>query len=165
MRYATTAAAALLALGLLAACSEKPTQGSATQPVDFATIAKPWPFNSYLVCPLDLCPEPSDATSPSFTLPVAQLESLADKAILAQPGVTAAGGDPGRHQRIYQGGTTAGGPIWVQFFALSPTRSTLALYTGSNLPYYDMNASRELAEDWLRAIRQAAGADAVAIEN
>lgn len=156
--------AALLGLALLAGCAQKPTQGAGAQPVDFARIEKPWPFNGYLVCPLDLCPEPTDATSPSFTLPVAQLETLADKAILAQPGVTALGGDPARHQRIYSG-ATAGGPVWVQFFALSPTRSTLALYTGSNLPYYDMSFSRQLAEDWLRAIRQAAGPDAISIEN
>ena len=165
MRRPILAALCLIGPGLLAACAEKPTQGAGAQPVDFATIAKPWPYNGYLVCPLDLCPEPSDATSPSFTLPMARLESLADKAILSQPGITALGGDPARHQKIYSSGATAGGPVWVQFYALSPTRSTLALYTGSNLPYYDFNASRELAEDWLRAIRKAAGPDAVSIEN
>src|SRR5690349_19480263 len=114
--------APLLGLVLLAGCADKPTQGSAAQPVDFATIEKPWPYNGYLVCPLDLCPEPTDATSPSFTLPMAQLEAMADKAILAQPGVTALGGDPARHQRIYSG-ATGGGPVWVQFFPLSSTRS------------------------------------------
>jgi hypothetical protein len=163
-RSSPLALAPLLGLALLAGCASKSTQGSGAQPVDFATIEKPWPYNGYLVCPTDLCPEPTDATSPSFTLPMAQLESIADKAILAQPGVTALGSDPARHQRIYSG-ATGGGPVWVQFFPLSSTRSTLALYTGSNIPYYDMNGSRELAEDWLRAIRQAAGQDAVSIEN
>jgi hypothetical protein len=46
----------------------------------------------------------------------------------------------------------------VQYLALSPRRSSLALYSGSGSGlYYDFNTDRERSETWLRAIHDAAG--------
>lgn len=148
---------ALLSAGLallgLAGCNPAP------QPIEFAKVENAWPPNNYLVCPIDVCTGTTDATSPGYSMPIAQLEAIADKAILSQPGTVKLGGDPGRHQYIYQqSGLGLPDTIWVQYLALSPRRSSLALYsgTGSGL-YYDFNTDRERADAWLRAIHDAAG--------
>ena len=42
--------------------------------------------------------------------------------------------------------------VWVQYLALSPRRSSLALYSGTGSAlYYDFNTDRERADAWLRA--------------
>ena len=128
-------------------------------PIEFAKVEKAWPPNNYLVCPIDVCTGATDATSPGYSIPVGKLEAIADKAILSQPDTVKVGGDPQRHQVLYQQ-SRFGVPanIWVQYLALSPRRSSLALYSGSGSGlYYDFNTNRERADTWLRAIHDAAG--------
>ena len=145
--------AGLVLLGGIAGCADQ-----APQPIEFAKIEKAWPPNNYLVCPIDLCTGPTDATSPSYAMPVDKLEALADAAILSQPGTIKLGGDPARRQVIYrQTGLGLSDTIWVQYLAQSPQRSSLALYSGSGAAYYDFNTNRERADTWLRAIHDAAG--------
>ena len=128
------------------------------QPIEFAKIEKAWPPNNYLVCPIDVCTGTTDATSPGYSMPVGQLEAMADKAILSQPGTVKLGGDPARHQFIYQQtGLGLSDTVWVQYLALSPRRSSLAIYSGSAAAYYDFNINRERSDAWLRAIHDAAG--------
>jgi hypothetical protein len=146
--------AALVLGGSLAGCNPPP------QPIEFAKIENAWPPNNYLVCPIDVCTGTTDATSPGYAMPVGQLEAIADKAIMSQPGTVKLGGDPARHQFIYQqSGLGLADTVWVQYYARTPKRSSLALYsgTGSGL-YYDFNTDRERADTWLRAIHDAAGA-------
>jgi hypothetical protein len=145
-------AAGLAILGGLAGCVD-------SQPIEFAKIEKAWPRNNYLACPITVCTGTSDATSPGYQMPVAQLEAIGDKAILSQPGTAKLGGDPSRHQFIYQqSGLGLTDTVWVQYYALAPKRSSLALYSGSGSGlYYDFNTNRERAEAWLRAIHDAAG--------
>ena len=146
-------AASLVLLGGLAGCAES------SQPIEFTQIEKAWPRNNYLACPIDVCTGTTDATSPGYSMPIAQLEAMADKAILSQPGVVKLGGDPARHQFVYQqGGLGLPDTIWVQYLALSPRRSSLALYSGSGSGlYYDFNTDRERSETWLRTIHDLAG--------
>ena len=139
---------------VLAGCNPSP------QPIEFAKVENAWPpYNNYLVCPIDVCNGTTDATSPGYSMPIAQLEAIADKAILSQPGTVKLGGDPARHQYIYQqSGLGVPDTVWVQYLALSPRRSSLALYSGSGSGlYYDFNTDRERADAWLRAIHDAVG--------
>ena len=151
-RWRSPVGAGLILLGLMG-CAPAP------EPIEFATIEKNWPRNNYLACPIDLCIGTTDATSPGYAMSVAQLEAIGDKAILSQPGTAKVGGDPARHQFIYQQ-SLYGVPhtVWVQYYALAPRRSTIAIYAGTGSGfYYDFNTDRDQSETWLRAIHDAAG--------
>jgi len=119
----------------------------------FKTLKRPDSPNHWLVAPADFAVKP-DAVAPHFAVPAAALRS-AFKAVVQQTkgaDVVAETAD-GAHVVVTTAVFGFKDDLRVQFIALSPQQSTLALYSASRTGYWDLGTNRRRVEDWMIRIR------------
>jgi uncharacterized protein (DUF1499 family) len=115
----------------------------------FRDLSRPDSPNHWLVAPAGFPARP-DAVSPVFAVPVARLRETFKEAVLGIPGIAVAGETAeGLHlvatTRVFR----FRDDIRVQFIAIGPQQSTLALYSASRAGYWDFGTNRRRIEDWL----------------
>lgn len=128
-------------------------------PVAFETLERRDAPNDALACPPGVCRAQSDLTPPEYAVDAAQLRAAFAQAISAEPRLTAvATDDAALTDRYIQRSALMGYPdtIVVQFFDRPGGRSTLALYSRSQLGHGDMGVNRARLERWLAKLGEIA---------
>lgn len=126
-------------------------------PTDFATLVLAETPNQYLVCPPGVCRATAQAHSPVFEVPVERLREAWETLVAAEPRLSRIGARDDRQFDYVQRTLRFRFPdiVTVRFVALSPSRSTLALYSRSIYGQSDFGANRARVETWLGKLRAA----------
>jgi len=128
-------------------------------PVTFETLQRRKSPNDALACPQDLCVAKSDITPPVFAVSADELRSAFAKVIASEPRIEQVAADGAAlTQRYVQRSRIMRFPdtIIVRFLDLGDGRSTLALYSRSQLGEGDMGVNRARIERWLGGLAKEA---------
>ena len=126
------------------------------EPFDFAESGLTDEPNQFLLCPPDFCGAAPHAESPAFPVPVEALGQAWRELAAAQPRVTLLVESADGLQLDYlQRSARVRFPdiITVRFIALSPSQSTLAIYSRSLYGKSDFGVNRRRIESWLELLR------------
>lgn len=130
-------------------------------PVEFETLARRTTPNDALACPPGICQAQSDLTPPEYALSAADLRAAFAKVISGEPRITVVATDDATlTDRYIQRSALMRYPdtIVVKFFDLPEGRSTIALYSRSQLGHGDMGVNRARIERWLAKLAEVAPA-------
>jgi len=130
-------------------------------PVTFETLKRRSSPNDSLACPPNICTAKSDVTPPVFALSAPELARVFAKVIASEPTVEqVALDDGGLTQRYVQRTKIMRFPdtIVVRFIDLGDGRSTIALYSRSQLGESDFGVNRARIERWLEKLSREAPA-------
>ena len=123
--------------------------------VDFATLKLTNKPNHYLLCPPNFCGDKAHGTSPTFDLSVIELRVRWDAVIAAQPRLVILAEDDGQIDYVQRTAMVRFPDIiTVRFISLSPSRSTLAIYSRSVYGTSDFGVNRARIEAWLAALNR-----------
>ena len=129
--------------------------------VTFETLKRRSSPNDSLACPQNICTAKSDVTPPTFALSAPELAKVFAKVIVSEPNVEqVALDDGGLTQRYVQRTKIMRFPdtIVVRFIDLGDGRSTIALYSRSQLGEADFGVNRARIERWLEKLSKEAPA-------
>lgn len=129
--------------------------------VDFATLQRRTTPNDALACPPGKCAAKADITPPVYAVSAAQLRTAFARMIAVEPRVVmVAGDDPGLTERYIQRSRLMRFPdtVVVRYFDLPGGRSTIALYSRSQLGTSDLGVNRARVERWLDRLAEEASA-------
>jgi uncharacterized protein (DUF1499 family) len=129
-------------------------------PVAFETLARRTSPNDALACPPGVCQARSDVTSPVYMVNAHDLRLAFGKMISSEPRLVLVDSDEARMtDRYVQRSELMGIPdtVVVRFFDLPEGRSTIALYSRSQLGEGDMGVNLARIERWLRKLETYAG--------
>ena len=130
-------------------------------PVTFETIKRRSSPNDLLACPQNICTAKSDVIPPIFALSAPELAKVFATVIASEPSVEqVAFEDGGLTQRYVQRTKIMRFPdtIVVRFIDLGDGRSTIALYSRSQLGESDFGVNRARIERWLEKLSKEAPA-------
>jgi hypothetical protein len=129
--------------------------------VDIAALRPPLPEPSFLACPPGYCAARPAVTTPIFALPWQRLRDAWTGMIAAEPRVMRVDSQ-GRRLVYIQHSPAFGFPdiVTVEFVALGPDRSGIALYSRSRYGRNDFGKNRERVECWLGLLEKIAPAAA-----
>ncbi len=125
--------------------------------VDIAALRPPLPQPSFLACPPGYCAAHPAMTTPIFALPWRRLRDEWTSMIAAEPRVVRVESQ-GRRLVYIQHSPAFRFPdiVTVEFVALGPDRSGIALYSRSRYGRNDFGKNRERVERWLGLLEKAA---------
>lgn len=129
--------------------------------VDFRTLTRRKSPNDALICPKDVCPAATpDREPPVFALPAARLRRLVAEIALWEPNTSLLQSGPEQDRylvrtRLMRFPDT----VVVQVIARGEERSTLALYSRSQVGRSDFGVNRRRLEHWLSRIAERTGAE------
>jgi uncharacterized protein (DUF1499 family) len=130
-------------------------------PVNFETLKRRTSPNDSLACPQNICTAKSDLASPIFAVSAPDLQNAFAKVIASEPSVErVASDDSGFTQRYVQRTKIMRFPdtIVVRFIDLGDGRSTIALYSRSQLGEGDFGVNHARIERWLEKLSKEAPA-------
>ena len=113
--------------------------------------------NQFLVCSPSICNADPHADSPVFDVSVDELRERWHEVIASQPRMEVLVADQERYQFEYvQRSARFRFPdiIVVRFISVSPSQSTLAIYSRSVYGKSDFGVNRERIEAWLRILHE-----------
>jgi uncharacterized protein (DUF1499 family) len=121
--------------------------------VSFETLQRRSMPNDALACPTELCSANSDIVPPLFSLSASDLQLAFTKVIASEQRVTKVEAND-RAERYIQRSRLMGFPdtIVVRFLERPEGRSTLALYSRSQLGRGDFGVNRARIERWLEKL-------------
>jgi hypothetical protein len=139
--------------------------GGALPRVNFTTLEARIEDDSYLACPDPFCPgaEPDEQT-PTYALPVSELRDRVIAFVDQSPGLGTRRIDLPNLQFdfvAYNAGglsytrKTIPDVVTVRFYEISPSRSTLAIYSRTLVGKADKAEHRERVQLWLRQLEDA----------
>jgi len=126
-------------------------------PVDFETLSRRSSPNDALACPPGLCKAAGDLTPPLFAINASDLREAMIKALASEPRLSLVHSDPTTLTDSYvQRSALMGFPdtIVVRFINQPEGRSTLAIYSRSQIGYGDMGVNRARIERWLAELKR-----------
>ena len=126
-------------------------------PVVFEQLERRATPNDALACPADLCKARSDMLSPRFAVNAHTLRAAMEKILATEPNVTRVAADEAtRTERYVQRSALLGFPdtIVVRYLEQPGERSTLAIYSRSQLGRSDLGANKERIARWLTKLGQ-----------
>jgi hypothetical protein len=129
--------------------------------IAIATVRGPLAPNAFLACPPGYCATTEATPSPVFTLSANRLAAYWAEMIAEEPRLTQIAADPGQRRSVWlQRSTLFRFPdlVTVEFVALAPDRSSLALYSRARYGRYDFGVNRQRVLRWLSRLQQIAGA-------
>ena len=129
--------------------------------VSIADLHSPLPNPGSLFCPPGYCPAAEAIVSPVFPMPWERLHEYWTEVITGKKRVETIATDPDMRRFVYiQRSPTFRFPdiITVEFVALDPFRSSIALYSRSRYGRSDFGANRRRVEGWLARLQQEARA-------
>ncbi len=151
--------AALLAVLLATPLGDRPLAAlfpvGDVEPVDFAALSLSDKPNQFLMCPDHLCRAERHAVSPVFEVPLERLAARWREVIAAQPRLEVLARDPnGLHFDYVQRSARFRFPdiVTVRLIALSPERSTLAVYSRALYGRKDFGVNRRRIEAWIELL-------------
>lgn len=121
--------------------------------IDFQDFTPPESPNYYYVAPKDFSKVEPHNQSPSFNLPVDELNQYFKKMIATQPRVKLLSED--NYQFAYVQRTRFlqfPDYIDVKLIGISQSQSTLAIYSRSKYGYYDFGANKKRVSHWLNEL-------------
>jgi uncharacterized protein (DUF1499 family) len=121
-------------------------------PVSFESLQRRSTPNDALACPPDLCGAKSDVVPPIFAVSAMELRLALGKVVASEPRVVEVETtDQGMTVRYIQRSRLMGFPdtIVVRFIERPGGRSTLALYSRSQIGAGDLGVNRARIERWL----------------
>lgn len=125
--------------------------------VDFAAITRSPSGNDALICPPGLCGAVrTDGVSPVFIAPVARLRDAVRVIEVNDPDVFALARDEAKVQDRYLARTRLmrfPDTVSVRFIDLGGGRSTLALYSRSQIGRSDFGVNKARLEEWIGLLR------------
>ncbi len=128
--------------------------------VDIAALRPPLPQPSFIACPPGYCAAARpEQTTPAFAVPWQQLRDDWIKMIAAEPRVVPMEARSKARRLVYiQHSAVFCFPdiVTVEFVALGPDRSGIALYSRSRYGRGDFGKNRERVERWLRLLEKIA---------
>ncbi len=125
--------------------------------VNFAALKLTDKPNQFLMCPPGICDATPHANSPVFDVSVEQLRGRWREVLAGQPRVElVAENEEGQQFDYVQRSARFRFPdiITVRFISVSPSRSTLAIYSRSVYGKGDFGVNRERIEAWLKILRE-----------
>ncbi len=125
--------------------------------VDFSDVSLTDKPNQFLMCPPHLCNADRHADSPMFDVSVDQLSERWREVVAAQPRVELLVASQERQQFDYvQRSARFRFPdiITVRFISVSPSQSTLAIFSRSVYGKNDFGVNRKRIESWLMMLRE-----------
>ena len=129
--------------------------------VDFATLQRRTTPNDALACRKDFCAASADFAPPEFDVPAEELYRLFQAAIAHEPRLERVGADEKeRTLRYVQRSRWMGFPdtITVKINPLADGRSTVSLYSRSQLGKGDFGVNRARLESWIALLQVTAQA-------
>ena len=147
----------------------RPAQDRLTphEQVDITALRPPLPQPSFLACPPGYCAAHPALTTPIFAVSWQGLRDAWTKMIAAEPRVVrVAEGSQERRLVYIQHSAVFRFPdiVAVEFVALGPDRSGIALYSRSRYGRSDFGKNRERVERWLGLLEKIAPAEASRLE-
>jgi uncharacterized protein (DUF1499 family) len=130
-------------------------------PVAFESLQRRSSPNDALACPPDICTARSDIVPPVFDVRATALRQAFEKAMASEPRLEkVASDDAALTDRYVQRTKVMGFPdtIVVRFFDLADGRSTLALYSRSQLGEGDFGVNKARIKRWLDKLAKEAPA-------
>ena len=128
-------------------------------PVSFETLRRRTTPNDALACPRDVCVARIDITPPVFALNAGDLRTAFRKVLGSEPNIEQVASDGGTQtERYIQRSRIMRFPdtIVVRFIDLGDGRSTIALYSRSQLGESDLGVNRRRIERWLEKLSKEA---------
>ena len=126
-----------------------------------AALRGPLPPNAFLACPAGYCSVAEAAPSPVFAVPADRLAGYWAKMIAAEPRLVQIAAQPEPRRLVYiQRSAVLRFPdvITVEFVALAPDRSSLALYSRARYGRYDFGVNRRRVLRWMSRLQEIAAA-------
>lgn len=126
-------------------------------PVSFEQLERRASPNDALACPQDVCKAPADIEAMSYPVTARELRDAFTKVIASEPRVTTVDADAATlTDRYIQRSGWLGFPdtVVVQFFDRPDGRSTLAIYSRSQLGESDLGANKARIVRWLSRLAQ-----------
>lgn len=126
-------------------------------PVAFETLERRTTPNDALACPTNLCKARSDLVPPLFAVDENELRSAMAKVIELEPRIALVDtNNTGLTDRYIQRSALLGFPdtIVVRYIEQPGGRSTLAMYSRSQLGRSDLGVNKSRLESWLGKLRQ-----------
>ncbi len=123
-------------------------------------LRPPLPANAFLACPPGYCAVAGAVASPVFDIPWERLAEYWARMIAAEPRVTGIAAEPGgRRLFAIQRSWLLGFPdiVGVEFVALGPGRSSLAVHSRARYGSRDFGVNRKRVERWLAELQRLAG--------
>ena len=123
-------------------------------------LTGPLPGNAFLACPAGYCRIADAATSPVFAMDRDRLAEHWAHLIAGERRIVPVFVEPESHRFVLiQHSAVLRFPdvITVEFVALDPARSSLAVYSRARYGGYDFGVNRRRVVGWLRRLRQLAG--------
>jgi uncharacterized protein (DUF1499 family) len=162
----TAALAALVALGVLIVglrlymgrAAENRVQPS--EDVAIAALRGPLAANAFLACPAGYCAVAEAAASPVFAVSADRLAEYWGELVAAEPRLVQIAAEPERRRSVWiQRSALFRFPdlVTVEFVALAPERSSLALYSRARYGRSDFGVNRGRVLRWLSRLQQIAG--------
>lgn len=124
-------------------------------PVRFETLRRSTRPNDALACPRELCEITPDVVAPVFAVDVARLRAAFTVAVAGEARIQrVAGADDDLAQRFVQRSDLMRYPdtVDVRFIELGDNRSTLAIYSRSQIGYRDMGVNRARVDRLIAAL-------------
>ncbi|HEX3064959.1 MAG TPA: DUF1499 domain-containing protein [Dongiaceae bacterium] len=124
-------------------------------PVSFETLQRRATANDALACPLNLCQAKADVTSPAFAIAAHDLRLAFGRAVADEPRLVKVDSDDSTlTERYIQRSRVMRYPdtIVVRFIDLPDGRSTIALYSRSQLGKGDLGVNLARIHRWLAAL-------------
>ncbi len=126
-------------------------------PVDFTGIVRSPSSNDALICPPDLCGATrTDGAAPIFNVPVARLRDAVRVIEVNDPDVFPLARNEAKVQDRFLARTRLmrfPDTISVRFIDLGGGRSTLALYSRSQIGRSDFGVNKARLDDWIKQLR------------
>lgn len=122
-------------------------------------LRDPLPQNAFLACPAGYCAAQADP-SPVFALPVDRLTPYWDEMIAGESGIVRVATEPSQHRLVLIQHTMLlrfPDIVAIEFVAVAPDRSSLAIYSRSRYGRGDFGTNRRRVERWLRRLGEIAG--------
>ncbi len=169
MRIGRQIIAALVAVGLVMAASGLAVRIYMGRPagdrlarderVDLARLKSPLPRASWLACPPGYCAAAEARPSPVFDIPWQRLRDYWGEIVADNHRLAAVETDPEARRYAYiERSPLLRFPdiVTVEFVALGPTRSSVAIYSRSRYGKYDFSKNRKRIERWLALLQKIA---------
>lgn len=128
--------------------------------IDPLTIARTGQPNDALACPPDRCATEPTATSPEFLVPAGDLFRFWLETVRAEPRTTVTAEDEAEFLMNAEQRSRVLGfvdTIAARVLPLDDQRSTIAVYSRSNIGYWDIGVNDNRLTDWLAALTARVG--------
>jgi len=129
--------------------------------ITIVALREPLAPNAFLACPKGHCAVAEAAPSPVFALSADRLAAYWSEMMAGEPRLVQIAAEPEQRRSVWlQRSAVFRFPdlVTVEFVALAPDRSSLALYSRARYGGYDFGVNRQRVLHWLSRLQQIAGA-------